>query len=725
MNKLSLESLPIYPSLPDIENFIRINPKGAILGNTGIGKSLGIPAYFAKNYPQLTYYIAVPNIGTAKALSAVQRQISPGIKAGYADDINPPPEDIKIVYATSRYIEDLFFDTVRLKDKVSKPFASVLFIDEAHLSNIDNYNIVKLWDHLNNSKSEIKIPRLYLLSTTFDQSVYTNFEVFNIKITSYPITVKYMSNDYDIESKKRNDDIANLIINQHKLLPQSTIFMTFMAGKKDIFNIMLDLKKKFTDINRVDYTLIPVHSDLTMEENQKIYSTTVGRKIIITTNRIESAITIPGTIVVFDSMLEKRHDVTTEASNLVTSYISKASANQRAGRSGRLSEGTVFRMCTIKKFEELEEFKPLDIYTVPIYRIITKLILTEVEEILKILPHEVLLKAPDAIRLMKQLGIINNLNNVTELGKFYYKSQLSINAACIVWWWLKTNSTNYYAGIVLALIINNYNGNYFYYNSDEISINPQGVPFTNTETNINRTNYKSKYFGKFKGISDLHTYMNAWLDLITTLKANPKLDVRKQIHEWCITNSFKFKRIYSIYDASKRLILLINREGLTFDSTPVEMHLYNTNDLIHQIIPILKNVYFDDIYKFVNNYYIKENNSDRYRLENKENVNNYLEQPPVQVISFNEFSNPSKNIYKINFSLRLESNDMRTFNYNVIDIKQRVPKRANFFGFTGKTETTYIKYPEIDINMGFKMPFEPESPSQNLIPIGVLFPYRK
>ena len=100
------------------------------------------------------------------------------------------------------------------------------------------------------------------------------------------------------------------------------------------------------------------------------------------------------------------------------------------------------------------------------------------------------------------------------------------------------------------------------------------------------------------------------------MKTNPTLDVKRQIKEWCVTNSFKFKRIYSIYETSKRILLLINKEGLIIGN-PVELHLYSTSETIHQVIPIIKNVYFDKIYQNVNSHYLqtgKDATNDKYKL---------------------------------------------------------------------------------------------------------------
>ncbi|HLX54768.1 MAG TPA: helicase-related protein, partial [Aquella sp.] len=300
--------------------------------------------------------------------------------------------------------------------------------------------------------------------------------------------------------------MVTLITESHQLYPIETTFMVFAPGKKDILNTIQLLKTRFKNMNISNFTALPAYGELTAEENDKIYLPTPGsRKIAVTTNLFESAVTIQNVSVVFDTTLEKRRSKD-EVESFITTYVSKASANQRAGRTGRTMEGTCYRMCTKSQYDALEDFRPMDIIGTPIYGILLKLIITEVPDILQILPAEVKSKSPEAIKLMRNLGIISPTGEVTSLGHFYYKLRISMRSSCFIWWWLKTNSTNYYAGVILALLINNYNDTYFYYNNEEI--NPGGTYMKSAELSINRDKYKQKYFFKFKGESDLHTFMN-------------------------------------------------------------------------------------------------------------------------------------------------------------------------------------------------------------------------
>ena len=720
-HKFSLEDLPIFRTLPNIHNFMRENVRGAILGPTGIGKSLGIPASLIRISPNARYVISVPNISTAKFLAYRQRSISPGYISGFADETHPPPGDVQILYATSGYLRDIFFNLVETggQGTASQSVGNIVFIDEAHLSSTDNYLTIKLWEYLYQNKSEVKIPRLYLLSTSLDKEVYRAFNTYGIKVNSQPIDIKYMSSDYDILSKKRYSDMVNTILTQHIISPKGT-FMVFVPGKRDVQHVVLLLEKQLSDKNIKGVMVLRAYGDLNHDEINKIYQPTNDRKVIVATNLFESAITVDNTIAVFDSMLEKRRDGS-EFGGLVTTYISKASAIQRAGRTGRTNPGVCYRMCTVDFFNQLEDFRPIDITSgnVPIYSILIKIASIGIPDIITILPSEIRDRTPQAIKFLKNLNMINIQNEITEMGRFYYRSKLSIRASAILWYWLKTNTTNKYAGIVLASIINNYSEGYLFFNMDEI--NPPGSGLSRTEININWEKYKIKYFSQIRGQSDLHTYMNMWLHLTMHLNANPSVDINQSIKQWSENNRIRYRKVQGLYDNIKILTRFLINEGYT----DLSNYNYVTGEIIHEMIPIISLVFSEKQFLKVENYYKLKTDFNKYYLERNYSVNNYKEDGPKKVISFSEYVRPEDRVYKINFSVDVDINDSRIFNYDVLTIESRIPKRANPPDFKGVTTISYIKFNPINKELSFKLKLEEEIPEQGIIQIGQIFPFNE
>jgi len=113
-------------------------------------------------------------------------------------------------------------------------------------------------------------------------------------------------------------------------------------------------------------TVVYLHSSLSSKQQARAFEP--GPKIILSTNLAETSVTIPDVKVVIDSGKERQfslldsnsEDLTVVGSQLVTTKISRASAKQRAGRAGRVSAGTCYRLYTKQEHDQL-----FDAFTTP------------------------------------------------------------------------------------------------------------------------------------------------------------------------------------------------------------------------------------------------------------------------------------------------------------------------------------------------------------------------
>ena len=502
-------------------------------------------------------------------------------------------------------------------------------------------------------------------------------------------------------------DMISMITLHHKVTEDiQGVFLVFLPGKGDVTKFHKMLETTLTEKKILNIELVVAYSGLSREDFNKIHQPSEYRKIIISTNALETAITVKNVIAVFDSMLEKR-PTNEETFRLVTTFISKASALQRAGRTGRTTPGICFRMCTKEQYEDFDEYRPAEIETVPLYKIILKMIS------LNLLPWEVLPKKygmvkriSDSVTLMKELNIINYKNQISDLGYFYLDLDLSIRATCLIWWWLKSNTQNQYAGLVLSLLINNFNESYFTFDNEEIIL-------------IGLDTYIDKYFSKFRGNSDIHTYMNMWLSVLPLIN-NKVINDISILREWAIENRIDEKKITFFYKTLKNTIIKLNQKGFNIVSLS-----YNTNEIIDQFLPIIRKVYQNKEYELIKGKYVRDNNN--YVLNKLRQINNYDIIKPKYLISFYEIN--IENISIITLSLNFDPNDIRMFSLDVVassGLEIRIPKRAHKPDFVSKTTITNIVYPEIDWNrLSFSLNLEPEIAEQNTIEVGKIFPYRQ
>ncbi len=121
--------------------------------------------------------------------------------------------------------------------------------------------------------------------------------------------------------------------------------LVFMPGMSEI-NATLNALRSAKLGERV--ALIPLHGDLPMEDQDRAFQPNDCRKIVVATNVAETSITIDGIRHVVDAGLARvaRYDADRGIQTLLVEEISRASAEQRAGRAGRTSAGTCWRLWT-------------------------------------------------------------------------------------------------------------------------------------------------------------------------------------------------------------------------------------------------------------------------------------------------------------------------------------------------------------------------------------------
>lgn len=122
--------------------------------------------------------------------------------------------------------------------------------------------------------------------------------------------------------------------------------------------------------NSSRFQVLSLHSMISSSEQKKVFQRPpVGvRKIILSTNIAETAVTIDDVVFVIDSgrMKEKSYDPYNSVSTLQTSWVSRASARQREGRAGRCQPGTCYHLYSKLRAASLAEYQTPEIKRMPI-----------------------------------------------------------------------------------------------------------------------------------------------------------------------------------------------------------------------------------------------------------------------------------------------------------------------------------------------------------------------
>jgi ATP-dependent helicase HrpB len=202
--------------------------------------------------------------------------------------------------------------------------------------------------------------RLLVMSATLDTNLISTYlngaPVIVCEGRSFPVSVVYKKVDPNQLALHVCKAIGDVMGDAGDIL-------VFLPGIADIKRCLSEAESMLSDQRQ--FKCVPLHGSLPLVEQEKaIAPAHVGiRKIIFTTNIAETSLTIEGITCVIDSGLEKRLSFSPSSgmSKLTTTKISKASAEQRKGRAGRLSEGRCLRLWSESEHRSLNDYQQEEI----------------------------------------------------------------------------------------------------------------------------------------------------------------------------------------------------------------------------------------------------------------------------------------------------------------------------------------------------------------------------
>jgi len=195
--------------------------------------------------------------------------------------------------------------------------------------------------------------------------------------------------------------------------------LVFLPGEREIREAADHLRKHLAQ-HRTVATVLPLFARLSQQEQDEVFKTGGGRRIVLATNVAETSLTVPGIRYVIDSgsARVKRYSFRNKVEQLQIEPISQAAANQRAGRCGRVANGICIRLYDEKDFNARPRFTDPEILRSSLAGVILRmksLHLGLVDDFPFIEPP--LRKAiADGYQLLNELGAVDDDNEITPLG---------------------------------------------------------------------------------------------------------------------------------------------------------------------------------------------------------------------------------------------------------------------------------------------------------------------
>ncbi len=352
-----LQQLPVYKHKDEIVAAIRTHQVTIISGSTGSGKTTQLPLMCleARGGSDTRIVVTQPRRIAATAIAerlASQLGVNLGSFVGYRTrfDFRESKE------TCIRCVTDGILLSEIHKDPLFCNYDFIM-IDEVHERSL---NIDFLLGYLRKILPQRPSLKLIISSATADtrlfSSIFENAPIYEIAGNVFPISVWYTppsdESDYLTAVRSAIYDMVDLIDNGDILV--------FLPTERDIMAVMKLLQG---DLPR-NAVVLPLFARLPRQQQQLVFASQSFRKIILATNVAETSLTIPGIVGVIDSgrARVKHYAPHARITRLPVEFVSKASADQRKGRCGRVCEGVCIRLYSEYDYSAMDAFTPPEIF---------------------------------------------------------------------------------------------------------------------------------------------------------------------------------------------------------------------------------------------------------------------------------------------------------------------------------------------------------------------------
>ncbi|KAL7810273.1 P-loop containing nucleoside triphosphate hydrolase protein [Trichoderma aethiopicum] len=352
------KSLPIYQYREQFLQALEQYQILVIVGETGSGKTTQLPQYLHEaGYTKNGMKVGCTQPRRVAAMSVAARVADEvGVKLGHEVGYSIRFEDCSSEKTILKYMTD----GMLLREFMTEPDLagySAIMIDEAHERTVHTDILLALVKDLARERKDLK---LLISSATMNAEKFAQYfddaPIFNIPGRRYPVDIYYTP------APEANYLAAAIttVFQIHTTQGKGDILI-FLTGQDEIEAAEMEIAETAKKLgNRIkELVICPIYANLPSELQAKIFEPTPegARKVVLATNIAETSLTIDGIVYVIDPgyVKENVYNPATGMSNLVVVPCSRASANQRSGRAGRVGPGKCFRLYT--KFAYMNEME--------------------------------------------------------------------------------------------------------------------------------------------------------------------------------------------------------------------------------------------------------------------------------------------------------------------------------------------------------------------------------
>ncbi|MEY1389898.1 ATP-dependent RNA helicase HrpA [Providencia stuartii] len=401
------ENLPVSQKKQAIYDAIKQHQVVIIAGETGSGKTTQIPKIcleLGRGVKGLIGHTQPRRLAARAVATRLAQELESevgtivGYKVRFSDQVSDSTQ-VKLM-TDGILLAELQNDRLLLQ-------YDTIIIDEAHERSLNIDFILGYLRQLLPKRPDLKV---IITSATIDPERFSRHfnqaPIIEVSGRTYPVEVRYrpiMEDDNDSD----RDQIDGIIDAVNELGQESSgDILIFMSGEREIrdtADALSKLQLRHTEI-------LPLFARLSNSEQNRIFHSHGGRRIILATNVAETSLTVPGIKYVIDTGYARisRYSVRTKVQRLPVEPISQASANQRKGRCGRVSDGICIRLYSEEDFLSRPEFTDPEILRTNLASVILQMTSIGLGDI-SAFPF---VEAPDkrniqdGVKLLEELGAI-------------------------------------------------------------------------------------------------------------------------------------------------------------------------------------------------------------------------------------------------------------------------------------------------------------------------------
>lgn len=408
------EELPVSERREDIMNAIRDNQVVIIAGETGSGKTTQIPKMCLElglGAKGLIGHTQPRRLAARSVAERIAEELGQkiGETVGYQVRFTSEVGE----HSAIKLMTDGILLAEIQNDKLLRRY-STLIIDEAHERSLNIDFILGYLKRILPQRPDLKV---IITSATIDPERFARHfspsyvpgrgiidenlsdeereiaeailpddapPIIEVSGRTYPVEIRYRPLEgeedayLDDEEVDEDRDPTDAVLDAIKELSKEAPgdILIFFSGEREIRDAKDAIEAMVLKSPRLNYEVLPLYARLSLAEQHRVFSPGSRPRIVLATNVAETSLTVPGIKYVIDTGTARisRYSARTKVQRLPIERISQASANQRSGRCGRVSDGIAIRLYSEEDFTSRPEFTDPEILRTNLAAVILQMI---------------------------------------------------------------------------------------------------------------------------------------------------------------------------------------------------------------------------------------------------------------------------------------------------------------------------------------------------------------